>query len=64
MVAGLYRTVSAVRDNSVTIAKIAFSQLLSIPVLGPWHIKLPQGCLDGVLNLLLNNGYGFILQCQ
>ncbi len=38
MVAGLYRTVSAVRDNSVTIAKIAFSQLLSIPVLGPWPI--------------------------
>lgn len=46
--AGIYRTVSAVRDNSittakilanaVTIAKIAGSRLLSIPVLGPWPI--------------------------
>ena len=36
--AGLYRTVSAVRDNSITIAKIAFSHLLSIPVLGIWAV--------------------------
>lgn len=46
--AGLFRTVNAVRDNSittakilanaVTIAKIAGSRLLSIPVLGTWAV--------------------------
>lgn len=61
MVAGLFRTVNAVRDNSittakilnnaVTIEKIAGSRLLSIPVLGLWPI-------DG--DLAETNGGGLI----
>ncbi|MBA7548869.1 hypothetical protein ES705_41337 [subsurface metagenome] len=59
--AGLFRTVNAVRDNSITTAKIlanavtidkiAGSRLLSIPVLGPWPI-------DG--DLAETNGGGLI----